>query len=97
LVAWHTGAATEAELRGLLHLLADEFPTPPTDVAAALAWADLTSSPSGARCSAEERVDEILCRYEADSIVHRAVTASRDSLLSTAKDTEVRLAYSQPM
>jgi hypothetical protein len=97
LVAWHTGASVEAEMRGLHAVLADEFASPPSEPAAALAWADLTSSPAGERCSAEERLAEILGRYPADSIVHRTVAASREALLSTAAWIDARVGCAQPI
>jgi len=97
LVAWHTGAGVEAEMRGLHAVLAGEFASPPSEPAAALAWADLTSSPTGERCSAEERLAEILCRYPPYSIVHRTVAASRESLLSTAAWIDARMGCTQPI
>lgn len=84
LVAWHTCASLEAKLRGLYGALVDEFASPPSEPAAVLAWADLTSSPTGERCSAEERLAEILARYPPESTVHRTVAGSRETLLSTA-------------
>ncbi len=97
LVAWHTGAGVEAEMRGLHAVLADDFASPPSEPAAALAWADLTSSPVGERCSAEERLAEILGRYPPDSIVHCTVVASREFLLSTAARIDARVGCAQPM
>ena len=97
LVAWHTGASVEAEMRGLHGVLADDFASPPSEPAAALAWADLTSSPAGERCSAEERLAEILGRYPPDSIVHRTVAASREALLSTAAWIDARVGCVQPI
>lgn len=80
LVAWHTRAQTEASLRALLPELAGAFPRPPHDARAALAWADLTSSPTGACCTIAERIEDILERYPRGSIVHRATTANRRAL-----------------
>lgn len=97
LVAWHTGAVVEAEMRGLHAVLADEFASPPSEPAAALVWADLTSSPAGEKCSAEERLAEILDRYPPDSVVHQTVAASRESLLSTAAWIDARVGCAQPI
>lgn len=47
LVAWHTRAEKEAELRGIARY-DDEFPRPPEFVLTVLTWADLTSTPDGA-------------------------------------------------
>jgi hypothetical protein len=63
LVAWHTQSFEEARLSGLATELAAEFDPPPLLAACALAWADLTSSPSGERWGAERRLAEILDRY----------------------------------
>ena len=97
LVAWHTCACLEAEMRGLHGVLVDEFPPPPSEPAAVLAWADLTSSPTGERCSAEERLVEILARYPPGSIVHRTVAGSRETLLSTAAWIEALVTCPQPI
>ena len=84
LVAWHTNACDEAGLRGLARTLRDEFEPPPHDAWAALAWADLTSSPAGECWAVEERVADVLRRYPPGSIVHRAMSASRAELLAAA-------------
>ena len=76
LVAWHTSAACEAVFRGLDGLLVAEYARPPERAMAVLAWADLTSSPTGMRCSVEHRVADIFRRYPVGSVVHRAMVAS---------------------
>lgn len=63
LVAGHSRALTEARLRGLDQELIAEFEPVPELPAAALTWADLTSSPAGDRCSFEVRLADILDRY----------------------------------
>ncbi len=63
LVAGHSRALIEAGLRGLDEELAGEFEPAPELPAAALTWADLTSSPGGERCSFEVRLADILDRY----------------------------------
>jgi len=84
LVAWHTNAGAEAALRGLRPTLVDEFEPPPHDAWAALAWADLTSSPAGDCWAVEARVADVLRRYPPGSVVHRAMSASRGDLLAAA-------------
>ena len=91
LVAWHTEPLQEGRLRGLERELTSEFDRPPEPVAAALAWADLTSSPEGERWSAERRLADILERYPTGSIVHRATCASLPALRAAVQDVEVRL------
>jgi hypothetical protein len=90
LVAWHTAAGIEAQLRGVLPQLRN-FPQPPLLAVEALAWADLTSSPSGERVGAGQRLAEILVRYPEGSVVHRSVTAARSDLLEAARRVESRL------
>lgn len=85
LVAWHTRAHTEAGLRGLQDVLAAEFAAPPPAAQAALTWADLTSSPTGERCSPATRISDILRRYGPESIVHRATVANELELLEDAQ------------
>jgi hypothetical protein len=85
LVAWHTQSLEEARLNGLAKELAAEFDPPPPLVASALAWADLTSSPSGERWDTERRLAEILDRYPAGSIVHQATRASLPTLRAAIK------------
>lgn len=78
----------------LHHELAAEFEPPPALPAAVLAWSDLTSSPSGERWAAHDRIDEILGRYPADSVVHRAMAATQAELLGTVARVERLLATS---
>lgn len=80
LVAWHSAPLAEARLRGLDSALVSAFDPPPDVPLAALTWADMTSSPEGERCSADVRLAEILARYPAGSVVHRATVASADEL-----------------
>ena len=86
LVAFHTGAAVEADERGLAGMLVG-FPRPPGHLLDILTAADLTSGPAGDRVTATERIDEILTRYEAADPVHRAVLRSRAALLAAVART----------
>jgi len=79
LVAGHTRSLTEARLRGLGDELLGDFPSAPERAAAALAWADLTSSPKGERCSPDDRINDILARYP-EGPVHEATLANRAAL-----------------
>jgi hypothetical protein len=91
LVAWHTRAGTEAKLRHLEHELAAEFSPPPELAQAILAWADLTSSPTGHACTPEDRIAEVLARYSSDSIVHQATRSNSSQLIADARLVETRL------
>ncbi|NNN21651.1 MAG: HD domain-containing protein [Acidimicrobiales bacterium] len=97
LVAWHTNAEAEAEMRDLDYVLAIEFEVPPKEARELLAWADLTSSPTGERCSPQERLDEILERYGSETVVHRAIIQAHDQLLNTALDFQDRLSEIYPI
>jgi hypothetical protein len=88
LVAWHTQSLEEARLSGLATELAAEFDPPPRLAAAALAWADLTSSPSGERWDADRRLAEILDRYLPGSIVHEATLESLPTLQAAINEIE---------
>lgn len=83
LVAWHTGAAFEAEERGLAQELA-EFDKPDALALDVLSMIDLSVSPTGEPIRDVERIAEILRRYEDGDPVFRAVTRSRPSLLAAS-------------
>jgi hypothetical protein len=91
MVAWHTAASAEGTLRGLDEHLAAEFDPPPPLAAAALTWADLTSSPGGERWSAARRIPDILWRHPRGSIVHRAIVAALPDLWDAARRIESQL------
>jgi len=76
LVAHHTCAEIEAEARGLGDVLAAEFPIGDVDpfVVAALTYCDMTTGPDGKPLGVDERITEILSRYEPDDVVHRAIS-----------------------
>jgi len=95
LVAWHTEPLEEARRYGLDGALAAEFDRPPPLAAAALAWADLTSSPNGQRWDAERRLADILERYPAGSIVHDATLATLPALRRAVRTIEDLLASAQ--
>ena len=88
LVAWHTEPLEEARRYGLYRQLAAEFDRPPPLAAAALAWADLTSSPTGERWHAERRLADILRRYPSGSIVHEATRATLPVLRRAVRTIE---------
>jgi hypothetical protein len=87
MAAWVEGA-----LRGLDEELAAEFERPPELATNALTWADLTSSPRGERWSVARRIGDILRRYPADSVEHRAIADAAPTLLHAARDIQSRLA-----
>ena len=80
LVAFHSGAPTEARERGISGLSA--FSAPPQRVLDALTFCDLTTGPDGSVVSPADRLDEVLERYGPDDPVHRAVDSARGELLA---------------
>lgn len=95
LVAWHTRAGAEADIRHLKNELVTEFPPPPELAQAVLTWADLTSSPAGECCTPDNRIADILHRYPPESAVHRATRANLPELLAAAHLVETQLAIEQ--
>jgi len=83
LVAHHTGAGFEAEERGLAEMLG-EFSEPDAADLDTLCLADLTTGPGGERVTVDDRIREILGRYDATDLVHRAVTRSKPHLRAAA-------------
>lgn len=95
LIAFHTGSVFEAQQRGLLAELS-VFAAPPRDVLDIVTYADMTTSPSGEPISAEDRVAEILSRYEEDDPVFAAVSTSAPELLAAVARVEERLSALHP-
>ena len=79
LIAFHTGAEFEAAERGLLDDL-NTFEVPQATALRVLTLADLTTSPSGQRISVEQRIAEILCRYDSSHPVHRGIRRGERAL-----------------
>ena len=90
-VAHHSCARFEAEERGLAGEL-ETFAAPSEAVMDALAYADMTTGPTGLGVSAEDRLTEILERYGPDDPVHRAISRARLDLMTAVRRTEIRLA-----
>lgn len=89
LVAFHTAAVVEAEVRGLDLGAFDEFRLDGVDgldqADDFMWWADLSTGPAGQPFSVDERIDEILTRYEPGSIVHTAISRSAPLLRAAAQ------------
>lgn len=86
LVAHHSCATYEAEERDLLIQLVGEFGEEPiSDALTALTASDMTTSVEGTAQAAEQRLAEILRRYDRDSPVHRAISRAEDRLLEAAR------------
>lgn len=90
LVANHSGAALEAELR----VLQEEMRRYPDDADAVrdALWAcDMTTSPVGEEVDFEERLREITERYGADHTVPRAIAAAGDEIRAAIRRTRGRV------
>ncbi|MEU0239704.1 HD domain-containing protein [Nocardiopsis sp. NPDC006198] len=92
LVAYHSCAVVEAEERGLLALLKDEFDAPSDDLLDALTYSDMTTGPDGTHLPVERRLSEILERYAPEDLVHRSITRSSPLLTASVRSVERRLA-----
>lgn len=91
LVAHHSCAVLEADLRGLTAELA-EFPDEgPTSARDALWWADMTTTPDGAQTTLVDRVAEIQDRYGPDDVVSCFIRWAWPDLLAAVERTEERL------
>lgn len=90
LVAHHSCATLEAELRGLSDELA-EFEDERTALRDALWWADMTTTPDGAETTAVKRVAEIQTRYGPDDLVSCFIRRAWDDLNAAAERTQRRL------
>ena len=94
LVARHSYAILEAELRGFGRRLA-AFPDEGGALRDALWYCDLTTSPDGEPVGAGERIAEIKKRYGPGDIVTRFITEGASELLAAVDRTERRLAREQ--
>ena len=90
LVAHHSCATLEAELRGLSDELA-EFEDEKTALRDALWWADMTTTPDGGETTAVERVAEIQSRYGPDDLVSCFIRRAWGPLNAAVERTQCRL------
>jgi putative nucleotidyltransferase with HDIG domain len=98
LVAHHSSAIYEAQVRGLLETLLSEFDPENSATYDALVFCDLTTGPSGESFSFDERISDIYERYGSDHEVGRALDLSRSALELCHGRTLARLARAgQPM
>jgi hypothetical protein len=95
LVANHSCAILEAEERGLADILSSEFPTPEPKLNDALAYCDMTITPTGDVVSVNDRLTEIAQRYGPGSIVTRFIGKAKPQLISSVNRTEHRLCLAQ--
>jgi hypothetical protein len=90
LVAHHSCATVEAEVRGLSGELA-EFEDERTPLRDALWWADMTTTPDGGETTVADRVREIQSRYGPDDLISRFIRRAWGDLSAAVERTECRL------
>jgi len=95
LVAHHSCARIEAEVRAMGHTFSVEFPRPEKNHEDALCYCDMTNGPSGNRVAASDRLDEIQERYGPGSPVTQFVKLARGEILASVARVERRLSESQ--
>lgn len=89
LVAHHSVAIIEADLRGLHEELVREFPIPDdTLLTDALIFCDMTTTPDGARTTSSARIAEITSRYGPDSVVGRFIGLAEPHILAAVRRVE---------
>jgi hypothetical protein len=92
LVAHHSCAMNEAIERGLARELAAEFRPARRDLADALIYCDMTTSPDGHRLPVACRIAEIRSRYGPGHLVSRSIARSAPELTSAVGRVTGRLA-----
>jgi hypothetical protein len=90
LVAHHSAADVEAELRGLDDQLG-QFPDGPPAVSDALAYCDVTSGSGGGTVTLDERMADVQRRYGEDHIVTVAMRRALPLLAAMVERTTTRL------
>ena len=90
LVAHHTCAYREAELRGLSAELT-EWVDEETPLRDALWWADMTTTPDGGLTDVDARIAEIQERYGPQDVVTFFIRQARPELVAAVERTEERL------
>jgi HD domain len=81
LVAHHSCAVLEAEERGLAGAMTREFAPPPQQLADALTFCDMTTSPDGDQVQVTHRLAEIQDRYGSGHLVSRFITRATPLIL----------------
>jgi HD superfamily phosphodiesterase len=91
LVAHHSSAGIEADERGLADDLAREFPRVGVVLEDALAYCDMTTTPTGDVVSVQDRLSEIVERYGPSNVVTRFIHRAEPNLILSVARTQRRL------
>ena len=95
LVANHSCAILEADERGLADVLSSEFPSADFKLNDALAYCDMTTTPTGDVVSVHDRLSEIVERYGPHDVVTRFIRRAEPELVSSVTRTGQRLFLAQ--
>ncbi|MCW2904073.1 MAG: putative hydrolase, partial [Streptosporangiaceae bacterium] len=95
LVAHHSCAWMEAEARGLHGELLREFSREHPDLADALCYCDMNTTPDGTPTNPVDRVNEITGRYGPDSLIGRFIRRAEPEILGCSSRVLERLASEQ--
>lgn len=95
LVANHSCAILEAEERGLADALVNEFPSPGSKLNDALAYCDMTTTPTGNVVSVHDRLSEIVERYGPQDVVTKFIRRAEPELVSSVVRTGQALFLAQ--
>lgn len=90
LVAHHSCAYREAELRGLSAELAS-WTDEATSLRDALWWADMSTTPEGEPTNVRDRIEEIQKRYGPEDLVTFFIRQAKPELVGAVERTEERL------
>jgi putative nucleotidyltransferase with HDIG domain len=93
LVAHHSCALLEAELRGVRNEL-EEFPLEHPELVDAMIYCDMTTTPDGLQTTAIERLDEIIQRYGPTDPVTDFIKLARPHIQAAVGRVEQRMADS---
>ena len=87
LVARHSVSEVEAKVRGIGLSVFKQFAVDvDLDTAhSVIAWADMTTSPTGGTVTVEERLDEIQSRYGPEALVTTFINRARPRLLAAGQ------------
>jgi hypothetical protein len=96
LMAHHSFARVEANLRGLRTVLDEEFPREESLTADVLCYSDMTTGPGGERVDVAERLAEIRARYGPEDVVTQFVDRAEPEILATVRRVEGLLHTAQP-
>ncbi len=96
LVAHHSCASFEAELRGLSGLM-DSYPDEATPVRDLLTYCDMTTGPAGQSITLAARLNDVEARYGPEAIVTRALRRAEPELRRQYRAAEALIGVSQPM